>query len=175
MFLGCFSGCSSININKDKIKLEEANAMSSTKTNENKIKPVKLAIFPGGMEIDTYVFDLNSDGILEVKTGTRKSEDLSDPKFVEPTASMNKPLSQSEQENVMKLVYEISNDNMVIEKVLRKGGWEVIILIGDKTYNFSYGDYDDISYGKLVDAMIQYSPLKVDIHGWSQMMLYNNT
>jgi len=78
--------------------------------------------------------------------------------------SMNKKLSTPEQESIVKLVEEIEKDKTVLEKALRKGGWEVIISIDNNKYNFNYGDYMDISYGKLVKLMIEYSPLEVDIH-----------
>lgn len=147
--------------------MEEQNTMSSTETNKSKIKPVKLAIFPIGMGNDTYLFDLNSNGILDVKTGNRNSEYISDTNFIEATENKNKKLSEVEIESVTKVVTEIDNDKTVLEKALKKGGWEVIILIDNEKYNFNYGDYDDISYGKLVKLLIQYSPLKVDIHSWS--------
>jgi len=164
MFLTFFSGCYSDNENNK--KLEEKD-MSLITSKDNEIKPVKLAISPIGMASNTYFFELSSDGIIEAKVGIRRSIDIEDANFIEPSESMNKKLSTPEQESIVKLVEEIEKDKTVLEKALRKGGWEVIISIDNNKYNFNYGDYMDISYGKLVKLMIEYSPLEVDIHGWS--------
>jgi hypothetical protein len=165
MFLICYSGCSISKIDENN-GWEERNTMP-TNTNENIIKPVKLAIFPIGMTSDTYFFHVNSEGILEVKIGNRNSDDISDANFIEPTSIDNKKLSEEELESITKLVNEIGNDKTVLEKIIKKGGWEVIIMIENKKYNFNYGNYDDTSYGKLVKLLIQYSPLEIDIHSWS--------
>ena len=156
MFLTFFSGCYS---NNDNIKLEEKDM--------SLIKSVKLAIFPIGMTSNTYFFELSSGGHIEAKVGIRRSNDIEDANFIEPSESMNKKLSTPEQESIVKLVEEIEKDKTVLEKALRKGGWEVIISIDNNKYNFNYGDYMDISCGKLVKLIIEYSPLEVDIHGWS--------
>ncbi|GEM_PF-918402 len=148
-------------------KAEDQITMHDNKTNYSNLIPFKMWIFPEGVNSETYFFDINSNGILEVMVGNRKSDDISDSNFLERLESKNKLLSGIEQINIKKLIEDIENDNFDLQKMFELGGWEVVILINEKKYNFNYGDYNDLSYGKLVNTLIEYSPLKVDIHGWS--------
>ncbi|HOV28423.1 MAG TPA: hypothetical protein PK566_18975 [Pseudobacteroides sp.] len=133
----------------------------------NEIKIVNIAIFPIGMTSNTYFFKLSSDGYIESMFGTIKSNNIRDENFIEHSDSVSKKLALSEQQNIVKLIGEIENDKTVLKKAIRKEGWEVLMSINNNEYNFNYGDYMDNCYGKLVKLVIEYSPLKVDIHGWS--------
>jgi len=131
------------------------------------IKPLKLYIYPTDTMKETYVLDLNSNGLLSVSMGTRRNDDVKSDNFLEPLISKEKMLDSSEILEVLKFQKDLEATEEFSKELILDDSWEVTICYNNKKYNFDIREHRDESIGILVRQLMKYSPINVDIHGWS--------
>ena len=131
------------------------------------IKSLQLYIYPTGTMKETYLLDLDSDGLLSVSMGTRRNDDVKSDNFLETLISKEKKLDSSEALEVSKFQKDLEAIEEFSKELILDDSWEVTICYNDKKYNFDIREHRDESIGKLVKHLIKCSPINVDIHGWS--------
>lgn len=139
----------------------------SKEVNKRDFTNMKIAIFPSGNYDESYLFTIDSTGILHTIKGVRINEDIENEKFINSQEKSEIQLSEEQLENISKLKAEIEKTDSIKKEINLLGGWEVLISINNKKYHFNYGDYENECYWKIVKELIKLSPLKVDIHSWS--------
>lgn len=86
-------------------------------------------IFPTGVSSDTYFIEISNTGIVKTTFGNK---DISEVKFNEITETKCKILKPEDLKEIKSLAYEIKNIDSIRNNVIKKGGWEIILLIGEK-------------------------------------------
>ena len=88
---------------------------------------VECYIFPTGINYNTYFIEISNTGIIKTSFGEKDTEKF---KFIEISdikCSILKPEDFKEIEN---LAHKIKNLNSLKNEIIKKGGWEVLLLIG---------------------------------------------
>ncbi|RXZ80731.1 hypothetical protein EBB07_17230 [Paenibacillaceae bacterium] len=134
---------------------------------QNESYILRVVIYPDSKD-ETYVLDLQSEHIMNFGFGTRKSNDFFESNLLEGHSQKQlKKLHESDYNNLITLADYADKANVILEKSDAFGRWNVTIIYKNKTYDIYHGDYKSDDIGKLVQAIIELSPVRLDLHGWS--------
>ena len=129
---------------------------------------IKCAIYPTGTFSESYCFILNTDGELIAEKGIREGDDIIQNPFIKDVEeTKKKKLSFSEIEKIKDLADEIyKNDYSFVNQTISDDNWEIQIFYQQKVVRQDY--WEGMSeVKKLIDEIINISPVDVDLHGWS--------
>lgn len=165
----CFPGCSSPNYNT------ETTLNSSIETT-----PIRIAIFSSDVDYETYLMDLNQNGVLEVSFGKQNNqyidkggyikgigykirEDIISNNFMTPSVTKKKTLTKSQIEKIEKITREIKSEEITeIDKIILGPIRVITVIINGKIYSFYETDerYNN-NLKELVSELTKYSPVEI--------------
>lgn len=134
--------------------------------NEGNKMIVKCLIYPTGIASETYLIKVFEDGKLDITFGN-KSNSYEKEDFNSIVNKGSTILKGTDFKIITDLQSQILNLKEVEKTNTKKGGWEVIILTGQKKYHFYYGEQNESPLGQLIEVLKQVSPFKIDMHSWS--------
>ncbi len=136
---------------------------------ETVFNPIRIAIFPNGTISETYIINVKSDGVLTVTFGNKKSQDMQKDDFSEYPVPVSKEtkLQANEMLRLKQLIYEIQSKNIAGSKKDIVDGWEYIVFVNGKKYNYNYDKGEEKVLYNFVKELINLSPIEVNLHGWS--------
>jgi len=125
---------------------------------------VTVALYRGPSELhilqsEIYIFQLKSDGALEVFYGDRFADDFIDPKNINLVKNERKVLSEDQLVQINQKINQIKNSEF--EENLVRHGWNAIIKCSGKSYRFAYGRANDKNHDELVTMLIEISPFEI--------------
>lgn len=130
---------------------------------------MKIALFPSGTNSLTYLFTLDTNGYFQVFYGERRNDQIEKSDFLLKIEKKEiKELTEDQMEIINQLKNKIkgSKDFDLGERFVADT-WEAIIFYDNHKYHFLYYFDDKIEYKNLIDAFIQFSPIKIDLIGFS--------
>lgn len=145
-------------------------AYNKTKNSNNEDKDIslKVALFRTGTVQKTYYFLLRNDGILEAFCGERKHNNISSSNFLSIVSESNsRQLTSVELDNILEVADEVEKNAADLKKLIIKDGWDVIVYYHGISYELNYTGAPSDVVPKLIDALIEYSPVQVDFDSWS--------
>ena len=123
---------------------------------------IKVVLVRTSKEI--YLFDLKTDGMLEVLSGDRYMDDFTDAQNINIIKTESKRLSDEEFMELSEVISKIQDFKP--SKGVIRSAWDVIIKLDDRTYRFTYGNASDKNLDELITYLIELSPFDiVDIAG----------
>lgn len=137
-------------------------------TNINVVEPnnsIVIAIYPIGTDSETYYFNID----MNVKLGTRKTDNISSKEFINNTSIVEQKVIDLQQKDIvqiLKLLKEIENNKDSLNYKTFYDSWDIAIYYNLKSYKINYYT-DNVQVNALINLMIEISPIKVDLHGWS--------
>ena len=138
--------------------------MKNTLQQESKIL-AKLIIFPTGVEFETYIIELKSNGTICTAFGEANELVIKQPK------SYKEQKLSDVFSSLQKMVEALPKEPIAKDAKIYKGGWEFILSIPKtkKQYHGNFQDVEEIDKGVInfIRQLIKLSPIKVDMHGWS--------
>jgi len=130
-------------------------------------KTLKAYIYPTDTMKETYILELKPDGALSVSMGMRRNDNVDSNNFLDISLSKVKILEQSELFEISRLLKDLETTNEISKKLILDDSWEVTIYYNGRRYNFDFREHKEESVGLLLRLLINYSPLKIDLHSWS--------
>jgi len=127
---------------------------------------MECTIFPTGVYSQTYLVKIFADGKFEITFG-EVDANVNSIKFLKKNEYKCITLNQADLNLLRDLQKQILSLNSFEKANVKKGGWEIILNTGEKKFNFYYGEMTDTPFGKIVDKILQITPLKINIHSWS--------
>ena len=130
---------------------------------------MRFAIFPTGTSRESYYFTLARDGVLKCAVGTRMSNSIEQPGFLEVIADYSeKKLEEPELQALADLAGKLEASGYASEKQFWTDSWDAAFLYNGKAYEMNYWSNDDWGeFKNLIDKIIELSPIPVILHGWS--------
>lgn len=126
-----------------------------------------ITAYPTGNESESYQISLSSAKTLTAVHGQAIVTDAKNPTIHEiDTSSQKKLIGESYQELIL-LAEKVQKLQEREKEGVRKGGWEIIIVIGNKRYNFYKGDMQGTPLEKLLQRAIELAPIKIELQSWS--------
>lgn len=130
-----------------------------------------IAIYPTAISSETYYFNINLNGKLIASHGTRKSDDITSEKFLISNSIINKQTLYLDQENIeiiIELLNKLENERESLKYYIATDSWDIGIYYNQHSYKINYDfNNDNESVDKLIDMIIDISPIHVDIHGFA--------
>jgi hypothetical protein len=127
---------------------------------------LRCLIYPTGITSETYMLRVFENGRFECTFGT-KSSSIEKEDFDNIVKMQSTVLKKSDLMVIEDLQSQVLKLQEVEKSYTKKGGWEIILITGEKKYHFYYGEQNETSLGKLIELLKQLSPYKIDIHSWS--------
>ena len=136
--------------------------------------PMIVTVFPVGTTDESYLIILSEDGTIETLLGTRKKIQMDESEYGNNTADWftiveateKCELEPKEIKTINDLLNNISFSELQSQRTEVWDSWEKMLIFNSKAY-YRYSWVDDDALTKLIDQIIEYSPIQVDIHGWS--------
>jgi len=152
----------------DKIIDENVNENINEDTNENDAEDaiIEIAVFPSGTLNETYYFTLSTNSTLESYLGDRKNDDIKETPFlISTTAEKEKQLNEQEMQLVMNLVEQIESSDYTSKYSIENwfDVWYVAMIYNGKVYEACHSTREFKLLSKLLDQIIELSPLEVDL------------
>lgn len=126
---------------------------------------IRVSLFPLAGDFDTYLFNLNENGVLGVSFGDRRSNNIKSSRYMSEKGLVRKErkLTDSELARIEELAKDINQKEeiSVSRKVLVVGGRQIVILINNKVYSFYEFEHVNDSFGILADEIFKLSPIEV--------------
>lgn len=136
-------------------------------TDNFKIQPIIVAIFPSGSYNKTYLFKLKSNGTLEASFGDRKNDNIYATQLYSTKEKKNKKLTAQELKQIVRIVNEIKKMKDIRSRIDGFDSWSVNILIGKKVFNFNINEHQEDNLGKLIQLIMKDSPIKVKFRAFA--------
>ena len=129
---------------------------------------MQFAVFPTGTSDETYYFTLNQEGTLKCAVGERKGDDIKQNNFLKKIVnSSEKLLSSTDMQILIDLSNELEVSGYDSKKPIVDDSWDVALIYNGKVYEMNLHVSDSEMFKKLVDKIIELSPIPVDLHGWA--------
>ncbi len=112
----------------------------------------------------TYLIQIFKNGDLNVVYGEKSIESDSIVKVINQKSCK---LNENDMRCIKELHSQVIKINSIEKVEIRKGGWEIVLIIDDKRYHFYYGEYENTPLGLLIKSIIRKSPILLDLHSWS--------
>ena len=97
----------------------------------------------------------------------RKNDSIENMREMKLVKKEKRLLAENEYVVLKNIKSEVGKMTFTQKSNLRKDGWEVNIIINNKKARFFYGEHGNDNFGVLLETIIKYSPIKIDIHSWS--------
>lgn len=143
---------------------EENKILLNSKINKDIL--LRLSIFPTSTPMETYVLDLYKNGKYEVTIGTRTCDDLSLSDYLEPSKTEVCYLTRREMERISELTGKITESDKT-EKQWILDYWDVSILFNGNQYDYNLNMYSSEHIEELIQTLIEFSPMEIDLHRWA--------
>ena len=123
----------------------------------------------GGGNADNYLFEVSSDGMMRCQFGVKAkgSDTRSKDYFQGVTAQLEVRLSSADLQAITSLLNELESGAKLPEVKPVLDSWNVTLYYNGNTYTADYYDIPSEPYQKLVDKLVNLSPITVDLHGWA--------
>jgi len=134
---------------------------------------MKLALFPTSTLEESYYFVIKKDGTFVSLVGRRKNDNIKSNGFMAGIGKIKEiELSEKEFQEISKLLKEVKKDPPKKDWFGGSGvvwdSWYVTLRYNGKNYKTNYwGEGMSESLNRLIDKIVELSPLEVDIHGWA--------
>jgi hypothetical protein len=124
----------------------------------NSLKEVSVAIYNDGfLSNDVFLLNVKSSGEVKVSKGTRLTYEIDDPSFMKAVKTETVKLTEGQISNLTKTLNKAKifsgTPNVVAD------GWEVILKIDNKIYNFTIDCAKDKNVNEYIRNLIKYLPL----------------
>lgn len=134
--------------------------------NKNDEKIIQMSVHPAGSYDETYLLTLYSGGRFEVSYGKSNSNSMLNNNYFTAYDTKSVFLQRSDVESIVACADKIT-DTDLIPKDWILDGWEIFILYNQVQYEFNLNQYSSEHIEKLVNLLIELSPLQIDLHGWA--------
>jgi hypothetical protein len=129
---------------------------------------MKLAIFPVGTYDETYYFIIKNDTAIICSVGTRNNDNINKNNFMKSIKeSKEVKLSTQDFEYISDLLKTLKETNLDTENQLILDSWHVALLYDGKVYEADYWENKSEIFQKLIEKIINLSPITIDLHGWA--------
>jgi hypothetical protein len=135
--------------------------------NEREDKNLKISIFPVGTTEETYYIVMKNNSLI-CSVGTRNNDNINKNNFMKSIKeSKEVKLSTQDFEYISDLLKTLKETNLDTENQLILDSWHVALLYDGKVYEADYWENKSEIFQKLIEKIINLSPITIDLHGWA--------
>ena len=133
---------------------------------------MKLSIYPssGGFS-NTYYFEITNDKMLKCYFGDRRNNNIKSPKYIKNIISTDeKRLTENEKLNIFNHIKKLQENDYKKSQYRVNDSWSAMLLYENEIYEMVdyWDDENEFELLKnLIDAIVELSPIPVDLHGWA--------
>ena len=131
---------------------------------------IEMTIYAVGHTGSDYLIQISEDAVIRTRFGTRDGweiETLGEDFFREVQKEEENVLNVEELQLLLDLAQDLEETGGIMELDIAEGSWEVILIYNGIMYGMDYWRSDFELFKKLIDAILELSPIQVELHGWS--------
>ncbi len=129
-----------------------------------------VAFCPTGTYSETYYFEINTkENTLNAFFGTRNSDNIKSRHFLSSMSDkVHKTVNLEPKATgqMIHLLEEIENNKNLPEYCYSTDSWDILIYYNNHSYKLNYYTDND-TVKKLINLIIDISPIDVDLHGFA--------
>ncbi len=132
-------------------------------TNSTNETLMTCTIFQTGVYWEVYTIEVYRNGNYKITLG-EKEINKPESDFIKITKQDSLILNKVDYQVLEDLCDEISLLDELEKKSIKKGGWEIMLNIEGKRFNFYNGEQSDTAIDKAIQKLKQLSPIEIDLH-----------
>jgi hypothetical protein len=134
-------------------------------TESNNAMLITCSVTATGLPARSYLVRILEDGVCQAKSGTRNATNAEE--LVEVKQNKTRTISGHDLDRLRALAKQVSELKERSESQIRKGGWEIRIMVDRKRYHYYHGDKVEPTLTELFETIRRISPLKIEMESFS--------
>jgi hypothetical protein len=129
---------------------------------------MKMAIYPTGTIDETYYFVLKNNSEFIFSAGTRNNDNINSKKFMKSIKDSKEiQIDTQDSKYISELLKTLKETYLDNDRQQMLDSWHVLLLYDGKVYEGDYWQNNSEAFQKLIEKIINLSPISIDLHDWT--------